>query len=135
MTCRCVLLQVSLETCPTRRDAATATQNLDVREGNEAATTERVPPIAWPAESLDVLPAHMRLQPGERPPTLASFDATLREKNARLAQLGQPALTLPELVGGRLYTGPCFVKYNAVRRAHPCNGDHRPERLPNETAQ
>ena len=38
------------------------------------------------------------------------------EINPRLVDAGQPELILEELIGGRLYTGPCYEKYNAVLR-------------------
>ena len=40
----------------------------------------------------------------------------LGEVNARLEKLHEPALLLEEGVGGRLYTGPMFVKYNDLLR-------------------
>ena len=42
------------------------------------------------------------------------------EVNRKLAALGAEQLTLEEVVGARLYTGPCYRKYNAVLRG--CNG-------------
>ena len=40
----------------------------------------------------------------------------LGEVNARLVKLNEPALLLEEGIGGRLYTGPMFVKYNDLLR-------------------
>ena len=40
------------------------------------------------------------------------------EQNKLLAALGADELTWAEVVGGRLYTGPLFVKYNGVLRGH-----------------
>ena len=40
----------------------------------------------------------------------------LGEVNARLDKLNEPALLLEEGIGGRLYTGPMFVKYNDLLR-------------------
>ena len=34
----------------------------------------------------------------------------------RLSQMGEPAVVESEAIGVRLYTGPCFVKYNGVLR-------------------
>jgi NLR family CARD domain-containing protein 3 len=36
--------------------------------------------------------------------------------NPRLKNVGQPPLIMEELIAGRLYTGPCYEKYNAVLR-------------------
>ena len=41
----------------------------------------------------------------------------MRGINEDLAALGEPELLEDELVGGRLYTGPMFHKYNLVLRA------------------
>eukprot|EP00966_Prymnesium_polylepis_P130878 3026952-Prymnesium_polylepis.2 len=38
--------------------------------------------------------------------------------NAQLLKLKQPELKKVEMIGGRLYTGPLFVKYNAVLRGY-----------------
>jgi len=40
----------------------------------------------------------------------------IAERGVRLLEQGEPALTLEEAFGARLYTGPLFVKYNAVLR-------------------
>ena len=32
---------------------------------------------------------------------------------------GEPPLWMDEMVAGRLYTGPCFLKYNATLRGFP----------------
>jgi hypothetical protein len=42
--------------------------------------------------------------------------ARMAMRNRTLEALGEPPMTLHELFGGRLYTGPMFVKYNAVLR-------------------
>lgn len=47
---------------------------------------------------------------------LSHFMPELQERNARLAALGEPRVTEDELIGARMYTGPCFVKYNGVLR-------------------
>jgi len=80
--------------------------------------------VSWPSEGADVLLQQKRLRPGERPPTVASFDALLTEKNVQLTRINEPTLTRQELIGGRLYTGPCFVKYNAVLRGIDSDVDH-----------
>ena len=52
------------------------------------------------------------------PMTLESLRAKAEEPNARLEASGYARLVDEELVGGRLYTGPMFTKYNGVLRAH-----------------
>ena len=47
---------------------------------------------------------------------LEVFDAALKETNSQLASLGEPAVSVVELLCGRLYTGPLYVKYNLVLR-------------------
>ena len=39
------------------------------------------------------------------------------ECNEKLRKAGHSELIVEELVGGRMYTGPCYAKYNAVLRA------------------
>ena len=38
-------------------------------------------------------------------------------RNAELRALGHPEMQREELIAGRLYTGPCYEKYNGVCRA------------------
>ena len=45
------------------------------------------------------------------------MEAMENEANARLRKDGHTEMIIEELVGGRLYTGPCYAKYNAVLRA------------------
>ena len=40
----------------------------------------------------------------------------MEKENARLVQIGATPLRLEEVVAARLYTGPLFIKYNAVLR-------------------
>ena len=42
--------------------------------------------------------------------------AEVARLNVQLAELKQPTLWLEEAIGARLYTGPMYVKYNAVLR-------------------
>ena len=44
------------------------------------------------------------------------FEAELKRKNEELSKLGQPEVCREEFVGARLYTGPMYLKYNAVLR-------------------
>ena len=70
---------------------------------------------AWPTEAkLEGLPA---LANQCRTPTeLALFEARRQEIGLELQRLDCAPLSTDELVGGRLYTGPMFHKYNAVLR-------------------
>ena len=47
---------------------------------------------------------------------LRQLHTRLAERNRALEAQGEPPLTLPEALGGRMYTGPLFVKYNAILR-------------------
>ena len=49
------------------------------------------------------------------PRTLESFEAELHEKNGLACMQGAP-LTVTEVLAARLWTGPMFMKYNAVAR-------------------
>ena len=48
--------------------------------------------------------------------TLESFSMALDDVNGRLSSTGQLPLRMEELVAVRLYTGPMFIRYNAVMR-------------------
>ncbi|KAL1496498.1 hypothetical protein AB1Y20_016452 [Prymnesium parvum] len=50
------------------------------------------------------------------PTPLDDFVAPLEERNAKLREMGQPEIIREEALAARLYTGPTFVKYNAVLR-------------------
>ena len=52
-----------------------------------------------------------------RPLDDADLQHELREKAQALAAVGLERLLDEELIAGILYTGPTFVKYNAVLRA------------------
>ena len=76
---------------------------------------------AWPQparalkDSSDLrTSATMRL-----PRALEEFDMPMAEVNAQLYKAGEAPMTRNELVATRLYTGPCFVRYNHVLRAAP----------------
>ena len=60
---------------------------------------------------------HMRLNMRRRAPMpIDELERHVAEQSARLLEQGEPALTLEEAFGARLYTGPLYVKYNAVLR-------------------
>ena len=50
------------------------------------------------------------------PMPIAELERHVEERSARLLEQREPALTLEEAFGARLYTGPLYVKYNAVLR-------------------
>ena len=79
-----------------------------------AARLEALGLSAWPTD------VKLRKDPAMRhrcraPLPLGSFDAQRAELNARLREL-HTELTDEEFIGARLYTGPCFMKYNTVLR-------------------
>ena len=51
------------------------------------------------------------------PRELCDLEGALAEKNAILRELGHEELLHEEMIGGRLYTGPMYQKYNIVLRA------------------
>ena len=68
----------------------------------------------WPLEDAALLAA-MGAAPRQRLP-LATFEPALGAANARLSAAGEPPLIEEELIGLRLYSGPCYVKYNTTLR-------------------
>ena len=70
------------------------------------------PPAAgWPVE------AHLNDHSWHRRPhPLGELVHRLEEKNMQLRRMGEPCLLLEEAITARLYTGPMFIKYNAVLR-------------------
>ncbi|CAK0788615.1 unnamed protein product, partial [Prorocentrum cordatum] len=53
--------------------------------------------------------------------TSAELDFILKDLNSKLKNAEQATLMREEMVGGVLYTGPLFVKYNAVNRGGAIN--------------
>ena len=53
-----------------------------------------------------------------KPLTLKALETLKDEKNAELVAKECARLETLEVIGGRLYTGPMFTKYNNVLRAH-----------------
>ena len=45
-----------------------------------------------------------------------AFDLAFDEVNTNLIKLSMPTIMNSEFLGARMYTGPCFVKYNTVLR-------------------
>ncbi|KAL1498967.1 hypothetical protein AB1Y20_013487 [Prymnesium parvum] len=52
---------------------------------------------------------------------LSSFEPEMERINAKLSREGHALLIIEELLGGRLYTGPLYHKYNHVLRAKSGN--------------
>ena len=102
--------------------------------GSQAAPPSESPYIIngdWPIEKKirEAEAKDKKRSANERRPTLVAAGAKPRSwmsltvleekarvKNEKLIALGEPVLTLPELLGARSYTGPLFVKYNSVLR-------------------
>eukprot|EP00962_Isochrysis_galbana_P010777 scaffold2996_cov132-Isochrysis_galbana.AAC.1 len=74
--------------------------------------------MLWPKETLWPKEADGKIENDRRrkPIPLSEFKDELKNKNKQLKRLNQPEMTEEELIGGRLYTGPVFVKYNSVLR-------------------
>ena len=60
------------------------------------------------------------------PKPLETFDEELRAKGDQLQAVGSERMLQVELIGARLYTGPCYMKYNTVLRG--CS-PHSPKAL------
>jgi len=60
------------------------------------------------------------MHPGwcRKPRTLDVMEEKMQAKNLELERAGQTKLIFAELIGGMLYSGPCYEKYNAVLRFH-----------------
>jgi Leucine-rich repeat (LRR) protein len=81
----------------------------------EPGTKDDPAPIQWPIESRlsnnESMRGHMRkLMPR------AMLEKRMQQQNERIRAVGGDELQDFEVIGGRLYTGPLFVKYNGVLR-------------------
>ena len=74
---------------------------------------------AWPSEDVSKLGGF----PGRSPKSLVDMQSAMEEKNKRLICLKEAPLKEEELIGGRLYTGPLFIKYNSVLRGVDSTSD------------
>ena len=74
---------------------------------------------AWPSEDVSKLGGF----PGRSPKSLVDMQSAMEEKNKRLICLKEAPLKEEELIGGRLYTGPLFTKYNSVLRGVDSTSD------------
>ena len=79
------------------------------------AHTPRFPPCVSDGKLLDHAEEDMRSR-ARLPLPPAHFEPARRRLNERLAQLKEAELCEEEQHGARLYTGPLFIKYNAVLR-------------------
>lgn len=71
-------------------------------------------PLGWPSESVGKLPDRTKCRYSRQ---LLTFRDEFLAVNSLLARLNEPELSVEELLGARLYTGPMFVKYNGILRA------------------
>ena len=86
------------------------------------ATPERED-IVWPREGLEIAAPGQGRAPlllKDDTPGADSLDWRLDKGpnsiNSRLKERGEPVMLLEEAIGGRLYTGPMFAKYNDTLR-------------------
>ena len=78
------------------------------------ATPDRPPAAGWPAETRNTHVGEGSIM--RAPMDVHTLQARTDATNTRLALLGEPELALVESIGSRMYTGPCFAKYNSVLR-------------------
>lgn len=86
----------------------------------------------WPSETIDVWyrPTSTAGEASNSPQRVKRVPMPLQQlmelmevQNTRLRAMQEPELVLTEALGGRLYTGPLFVKYNAVLRGLDTDSD------------
>ena len=80
---------------------------------NAEATPAQFGLPLWPAESDSMCCDRSRCRKRE---ALDSVMARAAPRNEQLKAFNQPKVVLDEVISARLYTGPMFVKYNAVLR-------------------
>ena len=76
----------------------------------------------WPAEDTEEL--RQKRTEARKPMPRAELEQKWTERNQKLEELKQDALVWQEVVAARLYTGPLFVKYNAVLRGIDSSSDY-----------
>lgn len=76
----------------------------------------------WPAE--DTAELRQKRVEARKPMPKAELERKRTERNQKLKELKQDELVPEEVVAARLYTGPLFVKYNAVLRGIDSSSDH-----------
>ena len=77
------------------------------------ATPEQLRIPCWPNESAEKLPDRTCAR---RRRSLEALEAAVADNNRHLREANQPELMLEEIIAACLYTGPMFVKYNALLR-------------------
>jgi len=73
---------------------------------------------AWPQETKNLTAVRdggVEVSIQRQPLAVDALAAATGARNARLRELKEPELRIEEAFGARLYTGPCFFKYNSVR--------------------
>ena len=115
--------------------AALKAEHCDAADSSEAFTTPNYsvtttsateyyfvadPAAGLAALSLAAYPSEARCEAALRrtPRPLSAFAAAAAALNARLEAAGVASLLEEELISARLYTGPLFLKYNAVLRGY-----------------
>merc|ERR1719149_163270 len=94
--------------------AVTTTSKIEWAFGvDDKATPEQLGLTRWPDESEEMLPDRGRCR---HKPLMAALIKAAKEYNEKLKKANQPPLVDEELFAANLYTGPMFVKYNAVLR-------------------
>ena len=76
-------------------------------------TPEQLRIPCWPNESTEKLPDRACAR---RRRSLEALEAAVADNNRHLREANQPELMLEEIIAACLYTGPMFVKYNALLR-------------------
>ena len=94
------------------------------RPAHRSPPFTRIPPQrtraqeqGWPTEGkLRHLPPAERSKLGRSPLPLHALAHALHRRNEQLESVDAAPLAQEEIIAGRLYTGPCYCKYNAVLR-------------------
>lgn len=69
----------------------------------------------WPKEHPDTVQPLAAAMP-RQPLPVSAFATAMSEVNNRLKEIAASPIDRTEFIGARMYTGPCFVKYNTVLR-------------------
>ena len=81
--------------------------------------------VAAPLEGADGKGSPFVPYSTQQPLPFEDFAAELAKRNALLVEMRQPKIRREEFFGARLYTGPLYLKYNAVlARAHSSPSRH-----------
>ena len=76
-------------------------------------TPEQLRIPCWPIESAEKLPDR---ECARQRRSLEALQVAVEDNNRQLREANQPELMLEEIIAACLYTGPMFVKYNAILR-------------------